>query len=141
MRDRLTVWKKAGFDFTLDWLLRNATTVATGRALFTALSNVKAGEFERSLMSLVAHVGTFLDTVSGLLGLDHDRVLMGRYAIPVVSRLLELNDGKFISAAQVARGGPGKDYVAKRRLRENSTGDGAAAPAPYLRPRVPGLAC
>ena len=38
---------------------------------------------------------------------------MGRYAIPVVSRLLELNGGKFISAAQVARGGPGKDYVAK----------------------------
>ncbi len=38
---------------------------------------------------------------------------MGRYAIPVVSRLLELNGGKFISAAQVARGGPAKDYVAK----------------------------
>jgi len=99
MRDHLTVWKKAGFDFTLDWLLRNATAVATGRALFTALSNVKADEFERSLTSSVAHVGTFLDTVSGRLGLDHDRVLMGRYAIPVVSRLLELNGGKFTDAA------------------------------------------
>uniref|UniRef100_UPI000A6E05FF hypothetical protein n=1 Tax=Rhodococcus rhodochrous TaxID=1829 RepID=UPI000A6E05FF len=41
MRDHLTVWKKAGSDFTLDWLLRNATAVATGSELFTALSNVK----------------------------------------------------------------------------------------------------
>ncbi|SQI29905.1 Uncharacterized conserved protein [Rhodococcus coprophilus] len=37
---------------------------------------------------------------SGRLGLDHDRVLMGRYAVPVVSRLLELNGGKFTDAAQ-----------------------------------------
>ena len=99
MRDHLAVWKKAGFDFTLDWLLRNATAVARGRALFTALSNVKADEFERALTSAVAHIGTFLDAVSGRLGLDHDRVLMGRYAIPVVSRLLELNGGKFTDAA------------------------------------------
>ncbi len=100
MRDSLAVWKKAGFDFTLDWLLRNATAVARGRALFTALSSVQADEFERALTSSVAHIGTFLDAVSGRLGLDHDRVLMGRYAIPVVSRLLELNGGKFTDAAQ-----------------------------------------
>lgn len=99
MRDHLAVWKKAGFDFTLDWLLRNVTAVARGRAVFTALSTVEADEFERALTSSVAHIGTFLDAVSGRLGLDHDRVLMGRYAIPVVSRLLALNGGKFIDAA------------------------------------------
>ncbi|MFF0243202.1 DUF262 domain-containing protein [Rhodococcus pyridinivorans] len=99
MRDHLAVWKKAGFDFTLDWLLRNATAVARGRALFTALSSVQADEFERALTSSVAHIGTFLDAISGRLGLDHDRVLMGRYAIPVVSRLLELNGGRFTDAA------------------------------------------
>ncbi|MFZ2528189.1 MAG: DUF262 domain-containing protein [Rhodococcus sp. (in: high G+C Gram-positive bacteria)] len=99
MRDHLAVWEKAGFEFSLEWLLRNATAVARGRALFTALSTVPADEFERSLTASVAHVGTFLDAVAGRLGLDHDRVLMGRAAIPVVSRLLALNGGKFTNAA------------------------------------------
>jgi hypothetical protein len=37
MRDYLAKWEEAGFRFTLDWLLRNATAVVKGRALFTAL--------------------------------------------------------------------------------------------------------
>lgn len=35
LRDNLDRWKKVGFRFSLDWLLRNATAVATGRALFS----------------------------------------------------------------------------------------------------------
>lgn len=99
MRDHLKRWEKSGFEFSLDWLLRNATAVATGRALFSALSAVSAPDFERALGSSAAHIGMFLDAASGRLGLDHNRVLMGRYAIPVVSRLLELNGGKFTDAA------------------------------------------
>ncbi|MFD6095266.1 DUF262 domain-containing protein [Nocardiopsis flavescens] len=98
MREALDRWGGAGYSFTLDWLLRNATAVSTGRALFTALEKVTAEGFEKALKSSVDHVGTFLDAVSGRLGLDHDRVLMGRYAAPVVSRLLELNGGRFDDA-------------------------------------------
>lgn len=98
MRTALERWEGAGFSFSLDWLLRNATAVATGRALFTALDKVDAPTFQRSLEASVDHVGTFLDAVSGRLGLDHDRVLMGRYALPVVSRLLDLNGGRFDDA-------------------------------------------
>ncbi|MEV0946542.1 DUF262 domain-containing protein [Rhodococcus sp. NPDC049939] len=99
MRDDLDRWKKAGYDFSLDWLLRNATAVSTGRALFSALDKVSAPEFEQSLTSSVQHVDTFLDAASGRLGLDHDRVLMGRYAVPVVSYLLSLHDGRFDDVA------------------------------------------
>ncbi|MFI7534915.1 DUF262 domain-containing protein [Streptosporangium sp. NPDC049376] len=93
MRDHLKRWKDAGFDFSLDWLLRNATAVATGRAVFTALDTVSAQEFETALAKSTGYVGNFLDAVSGRLGLDHDQVLMGRYAIPVISRLLHLSPG------------------------------------------------
>ncbi|NKY99986.1 GmrSD restriction endonuclease domain-containing protein [Nocardiopsis alborubida] len=99
MRQSITDWEEAGFSFSMDWLLRNATAVATGRALFTSLENVEPDRFATALKSSVDHVGTFLDAVSGRLGLDHDRVLMGRYAAPVVSRLLELNGGRFSDAA------------------------------------------
>lgn len=99
LRDNLDRWKKAGFRFSLDWLLRNATAVATGRALFSSLTDVKAPEFESALGKSVNHIGTFLDAASGRLGLDHDRVLMGRYATPVITRLLQLNGGGFTDSA------------------------------------------
>ncbi|OUS94592.1 DUF262 domain-containing protein [Rhodococcus sp. NCIMB 12038] len=98
MRDDLNKWKKAGYNFSLDWLLRNATAVATGRALFSALDKVSAQEFEQALTSSVEHVGTFIDAASGRLGLDHDRVLMGRYAVPVISYLLSKHGGTFGNA-------------------------------------------
>ena len=99
LRDNLDRWKKAGFRFSLDWLLRNATAVATGRALFSSLSDVSSADFESALGKSVNHLGTFLDAASGRLGLDHDRVLMGRYATPVITRLLHLNGGGFSDSA------------------------------------------
>jgi hypothetical protein len=99
LRDNLDRWRKAGFRFSLDWLLRNATAVATGRALFSSLSDVSATDFESALGKSVNHIGTFLDAASGRLGLDHDRVLMGRYATPVMTRLLQLNGGGFTDSA------------------------------------------
>jgi len=44
MRDRLRRWAEAGFYFDLDWLLRNITTITTGQALFSGLSNVSVVE-------------------------------------------------------------------------------------------------
>lgn len=99
MRGTLQRWEEVGYSFRLDWLLRNATAVASGRASFDALGKVTAEDFQKALADSVSHVGGFLDTVSGRLGLDHDRVLMGRGAFPVVSRLLELNGGDFDDAA------------------------------------------
>ncbi|MGK5682122.1 GmrSD restriction endonuclease domain-containing protein [Actinoplanes sp. URMC 104] len=100
MRKYLQTWDKAGFQFNLDWLLRNVNAVATGRAQFDALENVAPDEFAGALRDSTKHVSGFLDAVSGRLGLDHNRVLMGRYAIPVVSRFLHLNGGGFRDAAE-----------------------------------------
>ncbi|KAF0845645.1 GmrSD restriction endonuclease domain-containing protein [Nocardia caishijiensis] len=95
LRDHLIRWDKDGYTFTLDWLLRNVIAVGNGRSHFDALGDLEPAEFELALSESARQVDTFLDTVAGRLGLDHDRVLMGRYAIPVVTRLLFLNGGRF----------------------------------------------
>ena len=100
MRAHLKTWAKAGFEFNLDWLLRNVNAVATGRAQFDALENVASADFAKALANSSKYVSGFLDTVSGRLGLDHSRVLMGRYAFPVVSRFLHRNGGSFADGAQ-----------------------------------------
>jgi hypothetical protein len=41
--------------------------------------------------------------MASTLGLDHDRVFMGRYAIPVLGRLLLNNNGRFADAIEAAR--------------------------------------
>ncbi|HEY8455428.1 MAG TPA: DUF262 domain-containing protein [Actinopolymorphaceae bacterium] len=100
MRAELRRWKDAGFNFSLEWLLRNATAVATGRAPFAALDGVSAETFQKALRSSVDYIDRFLNAVAGRLGLDHDRVLMGRYAFPVVSRFLHLSGGTFRDATE-----------------------------------------
>lgn len=100
MRDKLGDWRGAGFKFSLDWLLRNVNAVATGRAVFTALDRVTAEDFRSALKRTGEHIGTFLDAMSGRLGLDHDRVLMARQGFPAVSRLLDLSGGRFEDAVQ-----------------------------------------
>jgi hypothetical protein len=103
MRHYLDRWEKEGFSFNLDWLLRNTTAVATGRAEFSSLDSVAVAEFQQSLDASARYISQFLDVVAGRLGLDHNRVLMGRYAFPVVSRLLRLAQGRFANSAETDR--------------------------------------
>ena len=97
MRQELVVWEKNGFDFNLDWFLRNINAVATGKALFVHLDEVPIGDFKKSLDSTTKYVNTLLNLISSRLGLDHARVLMGRFALPVLSLYLHENSGKFPS--------------------------------------------
>ncbi len=103
MRGHLERWRSAGYQLNLDWLLRNVNAVATGRAQFSALDAVSSDRFEGALVTATRHVGTFLDLVAGRLGLDHDRVLMARYAFPVVCRYLHLNGDRFPNRAEQDR--------------------------------------
>ncbi|NUS53451.1 MAG: hypothetical protein HOV66_01105, partial [Streptomycetaceae bacterium] len=101
MRQYLDTWHSAGYDqFTLDWLLRSANAVATGRAPFSALEHVDSETFRTSLTASADYLDTFLNAAAGRLGLDHGRVLMGRYAAPVVARFLHVNGGAFAGAAE-----------------------------------------
>lgn len=103
MRAHLDRWEKEGFSFTLDWLLRTTSIVATGRAGFNSLDTVNVGEFKQALEFSARYVSRFLDLAVGRLGLDHNRVLMGRYAIPVICRMLHLTDGHFANPEETAR--------------------------------------
>lgn len=98
MRGALDRWRKAGFHFNLDWLLRSANTVLTGEAKFNALHGVDAQQFQDGLKRAERATDTLLNLVSGRLGLDHDRVLFGRYAFPVMAHYVDRLDGRLRDA-------------------------------------------
>lgn len=97
---RLEKWKQAGFNFKTDWLLRNVNTIVTGEALFSALKDVDTETFQNGLIQAERSVDTLLNLISARLGLDHDRVLGGRYAFPVMSRYLYQSNGKQLSQVE-----------------------------------------
>ena len=99
LRGRLEHWATAKYDFKLDWFLRNINAVATGKAPFAALDQVSTESFQSALTSASNYIGAFLDLAAARLGLDHDRVLMGRYAVPVISRWQHQNGGTVGDAA------------------------------------------
>jgi hypothetical protein len=103
IRRNLDRWAERGLRFTPDWLLRNVNAVATGRAPFSALEDVSASEFQDALYKSLHNVDHLLDLIGTRLGLDHDRVLMGRYALPVLGRRLYANGGRFANAAEADR--------------------------------------
>jgi len=95
MKSSLKKWRDKQFHFDLDWLLRNVNTIVTGEAKFSFLHTVDAPTFADGLKRAERRIDTLLNLVSGRLGLDHDRVLAGRYAFPVMSRYLDQVGGTF----------------------------------------------
>lgn len=93
MKGILEKWRLKGFDFELEWLLRNVNTVVTGEALFSALKDVGTEEFAEGLDQAEKLVNKVLNLIAGRLGLDHDRVLGSRYSFPVMVRYLSLRKG------------------------------------------------
>jgi hypothetical protein len=82
-------WQKSDFNFNLDWLLRSINTVLTGEAKFQYLHNKTADEVQEAFHRAKKHIDTSLNYISGRLGLDHDRVLFGRFGIPVMVRYFD----------------------------------------------------
>src|SRR6266498_631049 len=100
LRGALKRWGEAGYWFKLDWLLRVVNAVATGDALFSKLAGVRAEQFAVALARSEKIVDSLLNNVACHLGLDHDRVLAGRYGFPVMARYLDRRGGKFADAAE-----------------------------------------
>ncbi|MCB1355991.1 MAG: DUF262 domain-containing protein [Maritimibacter sp.] len=94
MKQRLSTWAAHDYEFNLDWLLRSVNTVATGEAKFSFLDDLEPEQVEVALKSATKHIDTCLNLIAGRLGLDHARVLFGRFAVPVMVRYLELKGGK-----------------------------------------------
>lgn len=95
MRSDLATWEESGYRFSLDWLLRNVNAVATSRSQFLHLDDVHIDDFEKSLEKSTKYINTLLNLIASRLGLDHDRVLMGRFALPVLALYLHQHSGKF----------------------------------------------
>jgi len=95
LRNHLAKWSKAGFYFSLDWLLRCITVITTGKATFAALDQVNPAMFRDGLRRADKAIDTILNVLSSRLGLDHDRVLGSPASIPLMVRYLDQNGGDF----------------------------------------------
>jgi hypothetical protein len=94
MRKKLKKWKNVDFQFTLEWMLRNVTTLLTGEAYFSSLKDVDTQTFKNGLVEAEKRIDALLNLISSRLGLDHDRVLGGRGAIPLMTRYLSQHGDK-----------------------------------------------
>ena len=93
MKAKLREWEAAGYEFTLDWLLRSVNTVLTGEAKFSFLHDKNAEDIQDGLKRATTHLDSCLNMIADRLGLDHNRVLFGRYALPVMVRYLDRKHG------------------------------------------------
>lgn len=93
LREMLAKWQAAGFSFNLEWLLRVVTTIATRQAQFSALRDVDAVTFGDAVGEARKAVNFLLNLVSDRLGLDHNRVLGGRYAFAAMAPLVADHGG------------------------------------------------
>jgi hypothetical protein len=93
MKAKLKEWEKANYNFNLDWLLRSINTVLTGEAKFQFLHDKSIDEISDGLKRANKHIETCLNLIGGRLGLDHDQVLFGRYAIPVMVHYIDKLNG------------------------------------------------
>jgi hypothetical protein len=98
MKTRLDKWRHAGFDFSLDWLLRNVNAILTRRAEFSALADVTPMTFRQGLMDAEKAIDKTLNLVGGRLGLDHGSVLGGWAAFPAISAYLAASNFKPLDA-------------------------------------------
>lgn len=94
MKTSIARWRADGYDFTLDWLLRSVNTVLTGEAKFLYLHTQGADDIAGALKRAVRHIDTALNMIGGRLGLDHDRVLFSKFAVPVMVRYLDTQGGR-----------------------------------------------
>ncbi len=98
MKARLKQWNDAGYSFNLDWLLRSVNTALTGEAKFQHLHTATADDIQSGLKRANTHIDTALNLIGSKLGLDHDRVFFGRFAVPVIVRFLDQHDGQLTEA-------------------------------------------
>jgi len=89
MKAELKRWEQDGYHFNLDWLLRSLNTVLTGEARFQYLHEKTADDVKDALKRATRHIDTCLNLIAGRLGLDHDQVFFGRFAVPVMARWLD----------------------------------------------------
>jgi hypothetical protein len=91
MKHRLAKWRDRGYgDLKLEWFLRAVTAITTGEAFFSSLSKVDTARFQQGVHEAEWAIDKLFYTIAGRLGLDHGEVLKSVYALPLLSRLLNV---------------------------------------------------
>ena len=93
MKARLNKWEEAGYEFTLNWLLRSVNTLLTGEAQFSYLHNQDSQDIQDCLRRATKYINDCLNMIAGRLGLDHKRVFFAPLAVPVMVRYLDRKQG------------------------------------------------
>ena len=100
MKAKLTKWKKRDYDFNLDWLLRNLNAIVTGEARFIHLHDKSTQSIQDGLERAEKTIDYSLNLIADQLGLDHNRVLFGRNALPVMSRYIDQRGGNIADGVE-----------------------------------------
>lgn len=100
MKKVLQKYRNAGYDFTLDWLLRCVTVYITGQPYFSFLGNVGTDEFKKTLRKADEMIGSCLDHIGSRLGLDHGRVLGSVFAVVTMIGYLRYYNWKLSGSAE-----------------------------------------
>ena len=100
MQESLAKWRQSGYHFSLDWLLRVLNGIVTGEARFIHLHDRSTVEIKDGLARAERAIDASLNLIAGRFGLDHDRVLFGRYALPVMACYIDRSNGRLSGAVE-----------------------------------------
>lgn len=99
----LQEWRKHGYEFSFNWLLRGITIQITGDARFRTLEGVDSEKFGEGLERFKRCIDELLLQIRAHLGLDNSGVLRSEFALLVLARYLKLNGGLRQGEAEIAR--------------------------------------
>ena len=94
MKAILGKFRNAGYDFTMDWLLRCMTVYLSGQPYFNVLGQTPIEQIKKALPATEKMIGTCLDHIGTRLGLDHSRVLCGVFGIVTMIGYIRNAGGK-----------------------------------------------
>ena len=105
MKKRLGKWKRAGFNATLDWLLRCMNAVIVGASEFEKLEPERTGvaPIEDALRQTEKAVDRLLEAMRSHLHMDIDRVYNSKQAFPIMVNYLVQRDDGFSDKASMAK--------------------------------------
>jgi hypothetical protein len=96
----LARFNRAGYSFSMEWLLRCLTVYLTGQPYFNVLGQIPADEIKKALPKTEKLIGTCLDHIGTRLGLDHDRVLGGVFSIVTMIGYIRYTGGKLSGSSE-----------------------------------------
>lgn len=91
---------RAGYDFSIEWLLRCITVWLTGQPYFNVIGQLPIEDIKKGIPQTEGLIGTCLDYIGTRLGLDHTRVLGSPYAIATMIGYIRFSGGKLSSVKE-----------------------------------------